>query len=70
VGEAIEKKLFSDLRDMVKITTSTRTPDEEQLKKIDAVVARLTDPALPEDERYCSQCATELLKYAGQLLNI
>lgn len=69
VGEAIEKKLFVDLRDMVKITTSIRTPDEEQLRKIDAVVARLTDPELPEDERYCSQCATELLKYAGQLLN-
>ncbi|MCL4465604.1 MAG: protein prkA [Chloroflexi bacterium] len=66
--EAIEKKLFTDLKDVVKITTSTRTPDDEQLKKIDAVVARLTDPALPEEERYCEQCARELLKYAGQLL--
>ena len=66
--EAIEKKLFADLKDVVKITTSTRTPDEEQLKKIDAVVSRLTDQALPEEERYCEQCARELLKYAGQLL--
>lgn len=69
VGEAIEKKLFTDLKDMVKITAATRTPDEEQLKKIDAVVARLADPQLPEDERYCAQCARELLRYAGQLLN-
>ncbi|MHB0870892.1 MAG: PrkA family serine protein kinase, partial [Chloroflexota bacterium] len=31
--EAIEKKLFADLRDVVKITTSTKTPDAEQLKR-------------------------------------
>jgi len=66
--EAIEKKLFTDLKDVVKITTSTRTPDSEQLRRIDAVVARLTDPAQPEEERYCGLCARELLKYAGQLL--
>ena len=26
--EAIQKKLFADLKDVVKITTSTKTPDE------------------------------------------
>ncbi|ASB90389.1 Protein PrkA [Bacillus sonorensis] len=31
--EAIQKKLFADLKDVVKITTSTKTPDEQQLKK-------------------------------------
>ena len=67
--EAIEKKLFTDLKDVVKITTSSRTPDSEQLKRIDAVVARLTDPTQPEEERYCELCARELLKYAGQLLS-
>ena len=30
--EAIEKKLFADLKDVVKITTSTKTPDAEQLR--------------------------------------
>jgi len=54
---------------VVKITTTSRTPDDDQQKKIDAVVARLTDPSLPEDERYCDHCARELLKYAGQLLS-
>src|SRR5439155_10148619 len=39
--EAIEKKLFADLRDVVKITTSTKTPDGEQLKRINEVVDRL-----------------------------
>lgn len=67
--EAIEKKLFADLKDVVKITTSTKVPSDEQSKKIDAVLARLTDPSLPEEERYCPECARELLQYAGQLLN-
>ena len=39
--EAIQKKLFADLKDIVKITTSSKTPDESQLKKINEVVARL-----------------------------
>jgi serine protein kinase len=62
--EAIEKKLFADLRDVVKITTSSRTPDAEQLRKINEVVNRLIS-----DHGYCPICANELLKYAGTLLN-
>ncbi len=62
--EAIEKKLFADLRDVVKITTSTRTPDKEQLRKINEVVNRLmTEPG------YCHVCANEILRYTGSLLN-
>ena len=41
--EAIQKKLFADLKDVVKITTSSKTPDESHLKKINEVVARLID---------------------------
>jgi len=62
--EAIEKKLFADLRDVVKITTSTKTPDAEQLKKINEVVRRLVN-----EHGYCTICANELLKYVGSLLN-
>lgn len=62
--EAIEKKLFADLKDVVKITTSTKTPDGEQLKKINEVNARLVD-----EHGYCPVCANELLKYVGSLLN-
>jgi serine protein kinase len=61
--EAIEKKLFADLRDVVKITTSTKTPDAEQLKKINEVVDRLV-----AEQGYCVVCANELLKYVGTLL--
>lgn len=62
--EAIEKKLFADLKDVVKITTSTKTPDAEQLKRINEVVARLIS-----EDGYCPVCANELLKYVGSLLN-
>jgi serine protein kinase len=62
--EAIEKKLFFDLKDIVKITTSSKTPDAEQLKRINLVMARLM-----EEHGYCSICANELLKYVGSLLN-
>lgn len=62
--EAIEKKLFADLRDVVKITTSTKTPDAEQLKRINDVIARLVS-----EHGYCHVCANELLRYVGSLLN-
>jgi predicted Ser/Thr protein kinase/intein/homing endonuclease len=62
--EAIERKLFADLRDVVKITTSTRTPDKEQLRKINEVVNRLMT-----EHGYCHVCANEILRYVGSLLN-
>lgn len=62
--EAIEKKLFADLKDIVKITTSTKTPDEAQLKRINEVSRRLI-----EEHGYCPICANELLRYVGSLLN-
>jgi serine protein kinase len=62
--EAIQKKLFADLKDVVKITTSTKTPDEQQLKKINNVVARLVD-----EHGYNTTSANELLRYVGSLLN-
>lgn len=62
--EAIQKKLFADLKDVVKITTSSKTPDETQLKKINEVVARLID-----EHGYNSSSANDLLRYVGSLLN-
>lgn len=62
--EAIQKKLFADLKDVVKITTSTKTPDENQLKKINEVINRLV-----EDYGYTPASANELLRYVGSLLN-
>jgi len=62
--EAIEKKLFADLRDVVKITTSVKTPDPEQLRRINDVVDRLI-----AEHGYCAVCANSLLQYVGSLLN-
>ncbi|WP_425331149.1 PrkA family serine protein kinase [Jeotgalibacillus proteolyticus] len=62
--EAIQKKLFADLKDVVKITTSSKTPDEQQLKKMNEVIARLID-----EHGYNTTSANELLKYVGSLLN-
>src|SRR5690625_782338 len=62
--EAIQKKLFADLKDVVKITTTSKTPDESQLKKINEVIARLID-----EYGYNSISVNELLQYVGSLLN-
>ncbi|MCF8566448.1 PrkA family serine protein kinase [Alicyclobacillus tolerans] len=62
--EAIEKKLFADLRDVIKITTNAKTPDPDQLKRINQVHETLVDK-----HGYCSVCANEVLKYVGSLLN-
>jgi Putative Ser protein kinase len=62
--EAIEKKIFADLKDVVKITTSARTPDADQLRRINEVIDRLV-----KDHGYCPVCANELLSYVGTLLS-
>ncbi|HEX9000337.1 MAG TPA: protein prkA [Blastocatellia bacterium] len=62
--EAIEKKIFSDVKDLVKITTSTKTPDADQLRRINEVVDRLI-----KDHGYCPVCANELLNWVGTLLS-
>ncbi len=62
--EAIEKKLFTDLKDVVKITTNTKTPDAEQLKKVNEVVSRMCS-----EQGYTPESANELLRYVGTLLN-
>ena len=62
--EAIEKKLFADLKDVVKITTSSKNPDPDQLKRINHVLNTLV-----EHHGYCPVCANETLKYVGSLLN-
>lgn len=62
--EAVERKLFADLKDIVKITTSARTPDPEQLNKINDVIERMV-----KEGDYCHVCANEALRYVGTLLN-
>ena len=62
--EAIEKKIFSDLKDVVKITTSIKTPDNDQLRRINDVVDRLV-----KSHGYTTESANDLLRYVGTLLS-
>jgi predicted Ser/Thr protein kinase/intein/homing endonuclease len=62
--EAIEKKIFADLKDVVKITTSTKSPDADQLRRINEVIDRLV-----KNHGYTSESANELLNYVGSLLS-
>jgi serine protein kinase len=62
--EAIEKKIFADLKDVVKITTSAKTPDADQLRRINEVVNRLV-----ESHGYTPESANDLLRYVGSLLS-
>ncbi len=62
--EALEKKLFADLKDIVKITTSSKTPDQDQLRKMNDVIDRLV-----REQGYTTQSANALLTYVGSLLN-
>jgi serine protein kinase len=61
--EAIEKQLFEERRDTIKLTISARSPDTEQVRKLNDVVETLI-----AREGYCSECANELLKYVSSLL--
>jgi len=62
--EGIEKRMFAQLQDMIKITTSARTPDAEQQRRINDVSDRLK-----AEQGYCDHCASELIRYVGTLLN-
>ncbi|WP_028963461.1 PrkA family serine protein kinase [Sulfobacillus thermosulfidooxidans] len=61
--EAIEKKLFADVANLVKVTTSTKVLNDQQKNRVMEVKRRLID-----DMGYCEHCAQELLDYVGYLL--
>jgi serine protein kinase len=60
---AIEKQLFEERRDTIKLTITSRNPDPEQLRKLNEIVDTLVSR-----EGYCPACANELLKYVSSLL--
>lgn len=60
---AIEKQLFDERRDTIKLTITSRSPDPDQLRKLNEVVETLITR-----EEYCTECANELLKYVSSLL--
>jgi len=62
--DAIENKLFADMKDMVKLTTSSKVKNPEQKERIKDV-----ERTLIEDRGYCAHCAGELIEHVGTLLS-
>ncbi len=60
--EAIERKLSTSVRDLSRVVTKTRTRDEEQSQKYDAMVKKLLENG------YCPSCVDMVLKYAANNL--
>lgn len=62
--DAIEATVYEDHKDTIKLTTTTKTPSPELLKRINTVVDRLI-----KEQGYCEVCANDLLNYVGSIFN-
>ncbi|MCY0880596.1 MAG: hypothetical protein OWS74_01245, partial [Firmicutes bacterium] len=60
----IKSKLSSDLKNVMKITTSTRASDFEQSHKLNEVADHLI-----AYNGYCPVCANAALQYVGLILS-
>lgn len=68
LSEGIEKKLFNDTKDLIRVITSgvvsgRKLEDKDEKKLIEA------EMLLIEKKGYCKSCARELVRYVGTLLN-
>jgi serine protein kinase len=61
--EALEKQLFEERQDIIRLTVSTRNPDEGALKRINVVVETLCDK-----HGYTEESANKLLRYVSSLM--
>jgi serine protein kinase len=61
--EALEKQLFDERQDVIRLTVSSRNPDENELKKINVVVSTLCDK-----HGYNGESANKLLRYVSSLM--
>jgi serine protein kinase len=61
--EALEKQLFDERQDVIRLTVSTRNPDDEEVKRINVVTKTLS-----EKHGYTVRSANELLRYVSSLM--
>jgi serine protein kinase len=61
--EALEKQLFDERQDIIRLTVSTRNPDEEELKRVNVVIETLVDK-----HGYTVASANQLLRYVKSLM--
>lgn len=62
--EALQKQLFEERADTIRLTVSTRNPEPEALKKLNAVIG-----ALVEHHGYTAESANELLRYVNNIMS-
>jgi len=62
--EALQKQLFEERADTIRLTVSTRNPEPEALKKLNAVI-----DALVEHHNYTAESANELLRYVNNIMS-
>jgi len=62
--EALEKQLFDERADIIRLTVSSRNPDPEALKKINQVIETLVDKY-----GYNVDSANQLLRYVNSLMS-
>ena len=61
--EALEKQLFDERQDVIRLTVSSTTKDEETLKKINVIVETLVDKY-----GYSVESANKLLRYVSSVM--
>lgn len=61
--EALEKQLFEDRQDIIRLTVSTRITDEAALKKLNVVIDTLCDKY-----GYTTESANKLLRYVSSVM--
>jgi len=61
--EALQKQLFDERKDVIRLTVSSRSPDPEGLKKLNEVVRVLCD-----EYGYNAESANELLRYVSEIM--
>jgi len=62
--EALEKQLFDERSDVIRLTVSSRNPDPEALRKLNQVV-----DSLVENYGYTAESANQLLRYVNSLMS-
>ncbi|WP_369825284.1 protein prkA [Sulfobacillus sp. hq2] len=62
--QALENKLFDDLRDVVKITTQSLNPDPKTLERVEQAAE-----VLVASGQFCPRCAAKAIHHVGGLLN-
>lgn len=63
LSDAIEKKLFGDVKNVVKSVISADVLDEDQKKRLDQVIEAMKDLG------YCEVCSRETLKYMSKIID-